>query len=121
MTAAQPLSRLLREGQETISTREPTPQLARRPVIPDQPEPGLTSGSGWQDIAGTPGDLSAALPDNVALLKVVLAKVDDQDCFKLELYWRHQILVTEDPEEQKRQGRPGFVYLPSIHNLGRLQ
>ena len=35
--------------------------------------------------------------------------MDNQDCFRLELYWRHRIRVTDDPKELKRQGRPGFV------------
>jgi hypothetical protein len=109
MTAAEPLSRILKGDREPISTRPPTPQPAPRPQLPDQNEDDAASGPEWQKIPDTTRDLSAALPDSVALLKVVPVRVDNQDCFQLELYWRHRILVTDDLKELKRQGRPGFV------------
>jgi hypothetical protein len=109
MTTGRPLSRILRDDREKISARPPTPQPTPRPRLPDQDEDDAASGPGEKDLPGTTRDLSATLPDSVALLKVVPTKVDQQDCFRLELYWRNRILVTDDPKELKRQGRPGFV------------
>jgi hypothetical protein len=109
MTTPQPLSRILKGDGEGIPNRPPNPQPALRPQLPDEKEDDTAAGPGWEKIPDTVRDLSVALPDNVALLKVVLTKVDNQDCFRLELYWRHRILVTDDPMELKRQGRPGFV------------
>ena len=118
MTTPEPLARILKGNREEISPRPPTPQPARRPQLPDQKEEGAATGPGWQEIKDTKPDLSAALPDDVALLKVVLTRVDDQECFRLELYWRHRILVTDTPEELRRQGRPGFVLADELdHNI----
>lgn len=109
MTAAEPLSRILKGDREEISTRPPTPQPAPRPELLDQNKDDAAASPGSKKVPDTTLDLSATLPDSVALLKVLPMRMDNQDCFRLELYWRHDIRVTKGKNELKRQGRPGFV------------
>lgn len=109
MRPPESVAGLLKSGG-TIPTRPPKPREARRPPPAggDEPLPAEAD-LDWGEVPRARQDLSKTLPPDTALLKVVPARVDGEECFRLELYFRSRMLVTDAPETLKRQRRPAMM------------
>jgi hypothetical protein len=96
-------------GAGNSPARSLDPRSAPRPETPESPPEQLTvQAVPLQEIDPARRDLSASLPPNTALLKVIMARSDNQDAFQLEGYFERQLWIS-DPADLKHQRRPRMV------------
>ena len=118
MTAPRPISSLLRTDSE-IPQQPPRPKTAQRPQMSEPSPQEANVDPDLEQISPTRRDLSASLPSDTALLKVVMTAVDGQDCFRLEGYFRGRVWVTNQ-EELRNQRRIDMILADEMDGpLGR--
>lgn len=82
--------------------------MAQRPQNSELSPKEVNANPDLAQIPPTRRDLSASLPPDTALLKVVMTAVDGQECFRLEGYFRRRVWVT-DHEELRNQCRVDMI------------
>jgi hypothetical protein len=83
--------------------------------VPDS-EPGLIEDDQQvREIPAQSQDHTAGHGPDIALLRVIRARIDDEDCFKLELHYRGKMRGTNKPDELRNQRRPGTVLADELN------
>jgi hypothetical protein len=110
-----PMAQILkRDG--AVPAASPQPRPAAAPAT-TEPGPQVVADAETLELEATRTDLSRGLPDDTALLRVVPAMVDGQQCFRLEGSFRRRPWATARADALRRQRRLGLVLADELDRV----